>query len=421
MHREPALQDALWWATAPPAPAAPPLEGEAEADVAVVGAGYTGCSAALHLAGAGCSVVLLEARCIGWGGSGRNIGLVNAGLWLDPDEVERRAGPRHGPRLVEALGAAPRLVFALIERHRIACEAERRPVARAAHDRRALARLQAHARQWQRRGAAVEVIDARRTAELTGARGYAGGILDHRSGTVQPLAYARGLAAAAARAGARVHEATPVLRLAPAGDGWRLETPRGTVRAGRVLLAGNAYAEGALPGLDRATVPVGCFACAGPLPAEAAGIAAHAFYDTRPAMLFARRDAAGHLLLGSLGRLPADGAEAWLRRAWRLLFPGLAPPRWRHRWAGTLGFTPGNLPRLHQPAPGLYAVLGYNGRGIGPGTLWGRLLAQWILGACGADDLPLPVTALRPVPARALRAAAWEFAFRAARLAHRPR
>ena len=116
----------LWEATAPPAPPAPPLRGDAEAEVAVIGAGFTGLSAALHLAEAGRSVAVLEVAEIGFGGSGRNSGLVNAGMWVMPEDLPAELGPLHGERLLDLLGNAPATVFDLIDRHGIACEAERR-------------------------------------------------------------------------------------------------------------------------------------------------------------------------------------------------------------------------------------------------------------------------------------------------------
>ena len=115
----------LWERTAPPAPDTPALAGDLRTDAVVVGAGYTGLSAALRLAEAGCRVAVLEGAAVGFGGSGRNVGLVNAGLWLPPDDVAARLGEEHGERLLGLLDDAPRLVFDLVERHGIACEAAR--------------------------------------------------------------------------------------------------------------------------------------------------------------------------------------------------------------------------------------------------------------------------------------------------------
>ena len=115
----------LWELTAPPAPETAGLLGSIEVDTAIVGGGYTGLSAALHLAEAGANVALLEAVEIGFGGAGRNVGLVNAGMWVMPDVLPDLLGGDYGERLLGLLGDAPKLVFDLIERHRIECEVER--------------------------------------------------------------------------------------------------------------------------------------------------------------------------------------------------------------------------------------------------------------------------------------------------------
>lgn len=420
--REPALGESLWAATATGGGEYPPLEGEQRADVAIIGAGFTGASAALHLAGEGVDALVLEAAEVGWGGSGRNAGLVNAGLWLDPDEVVRRVGREHGPRFVEVFGRLPELVFELVEKYGIDCDLERKGVVRAAHSARALRALEAHVRQWRERGAAVEMLDGPRTAEMLGSERYRGALIDHRSATVQPLSYARGLARAATQEGARIHCDSRVIAMRREGGGWRLKTPRGEVRAEQVILATNAYSDDLWPGVRRSTIPIGCFAYAtAPLGENVRNSvlpAGHAVYDTQPAMYFMRKDGEGRLLMGSLGYLPpADPARAgaWVNRAARWLFPQLGDPRWIFRWAGTIGFTPDHIPRVCELEPGLHMALGYNGRGIAPGTFWGKMLAARVRGA-PASELPLPATALRPIRFRGLWQLFYETCFRAYRL-----
>ena len=149
----PPLADSLWTATAPAGPACPPLLGEVEAEVVIVGGGYTGLSAALHLAERKVSVVLVEAREPGWGASGRNGGQVIPGLKEDPDEVERIMGPTFGRRAVRLSAAAPDLVFDLVARHGIACDAVRAGWIQPAPDEAGVRLQQARVRQWERRGA----------------------------------------------------------------------------------------------------------------------------------------------------------------------------------------------------------------------------------------------------------------------------
>ena len=151
-------QECLWEHLTPERPQAPSLLGEHEADVCVVGAGFTGLSAALHLLEAGRSVCVLEAHRTGHGGAGRNVGLVNAGLWIPPDEIEAGMGQEVGSRLNRMLGAAPSLVFSLIDKYAIDCQARREGTLHMAHNQRGLDDLRSRCEQWQRRGAPVELL-----------------------------------------------------------------------------------------------------------------------------------------------------------------------------------------------------------------------------------------------------------------------
>ena len=187
----------LWEASAPPAPHTPPLERAIAVDVAIVGGGFTGLSAALHLQEKGARTAVLEGAEIGFGGSGRNVGLVNAGMWVMPSALSGALGGLHGARLLTQLGAGPDLVYALIERHGIDCEAVRNGTLHCAVGASGLANIRQRATEWQAHGAPVRLLSAEETAERTGTRAYTGALLDQRAGTVQPLAYARGLAHAA--------------------------------------------------------------------------------------------------------------------------------------------------------------------------------------------------------------------------------
>ena len=153
----------LWAATAPAGPDLEALQGSRQTDVAVIGGGYTGLSAALHLAEAGIETTLLEAEAIGFGGSGRNVGLVNAGLWMFPDDVVKVLGADDGERLLSILGDSPDLVFALIEKHAVECEARRQGTLHCAHSPGGFRQLQMREEQWGRRGAPVTLLN-RQTA-----------------------------------------------------------------------------------------------------------------------------------------------------------------------------------------------------------------------------------------------------------------
>ncbi|MFT3998283.1 MAG: FAD-binding oxidoreductase, partial [Asticcacaulis sp.] len=231
----------LWAATAPIEPQTTNLRVSLRADVAIVGAGYTGLSAALNLAEAGAKAVVIEANGIGFGGAGRNVGLVNAGMWVMPDELPRVLGPVHGDRLLNALGDGPKEVFARVDKHAIPCELRREGTLHCAVGEAGVKELREREAQWRARGADVRLLDAAETAQMVGTRAYPAALLDKRAGTIQPLAYARGLAKAAIAAGADIYTQSPVTHIEAAGEGWRVVTAGGSVTARRVIMATDAY------------------------------------------------------------------------------------------------------------------------------------------------------------------------------------
>ncbi len=193
----------LWTATAIPDRDWPTLEGSVQADVAIVGGGFTGCAAALALAERGAKPALVEANLIGWGASGRTGGQVIPGLKYDPDEIDAMFGPELGPRVVAAVGSVGDEVFGLIAKHAIACNPVRKGWLQPAFSSRTLATATRRADQWARRGADVAVLDRAQISALIGSDLYLGGWIDRRAGHLQPLSYVRGLAAAAHDAGSR--------------------------------------------------------------------------------------------------------------------------------------------------------------------------------------------------------------------------
>ncbi|MSO93842.1 MAG: FAD-binding oxidoreductase [Rhodospirillales bacterium] len=399
----------LWAATAAPPPEAPRLEGETRVDVAVIGGGYTGLSAALHLAEAGAKVAVLEAREPGWGASGRNGGQVIPGLKYDPDELAVRMGPVAGERLAVAAGGSADLVFDLVHRHAIECEAERSGWIHACHSPVALRRAERRAAQWQRRGVAIRGLDRKGIAELLGTSEYVGGVLDPRGGKLQPLSYARGLARAAIALGARLHARSPARSLTRTGRDWRVATDAGALLAAKVILATNAYTDDLWPGLKRsvfplqslqiATAPLGENVRRSILPKG------HVVSDTRRLLLYFRQDGRGRLIVGgrgTAGERILGRHVAYVERAMRRLFPQVAGAPSEFVWAGHVAVTIDQLPHLHDLAPGVVAALGYNGRGVAMATLLGKLAAERALKGAAADT-PFPVTALRPVPLHALR------------------
>lgn len=389
----------LWTHSAAPAPATSPLQADLTCQVAIIGGGFTGLSTALHLVEAGIDCVVLEAKEIGFGGSGRNVGLVNAGMWMRPDDIIAAAGEKVGSRLVSELGDGPAYVFDLIAKRAIDCEAIHNGTLHLAIGDAGIKEIETRAAQWQRRGAPVEALPAARAAELTGAKSFAGALLDRRAGTVQPLGYARGLARAALAAGARVFTSTPVLDGRREGDIITLRTARGTVRAEKLIVASNAY-SGVVSSMNwsdhrNELVPMYYFQFAtAPLPAEIGDRilpGGQGCWDTGLVMTSFRRDQAGRLIYGSIGSLDALGRiahEPFARRAIRTLFPFIGDVTFDYWWDGQIGMTANNLPSFHQPEKNIWSIAGYNGRGISPGTVFGRALAQVALGNPDAMMLP---------------------------------
>ncbi|HLD67336.1 MAG TPA: FAD-binding oxidoreductase [Pseudomonas sp.] len=410
-------QECLWERLTPAPVATPALAGEVRADVCVIGAGITGLSTALHLLEQGKTVCVLEAHETGHGGSGRNVGLVNAGLWIPPDQVEAGLGKAVGGKLVAALGAAPALVFALIERHAIDCQARREGTLHMAHNGRGQADLQSRCAQWQRRGAPVELLTGAACVEATGTARIAAALLDRRAGTLDPMAYTRGLARVVVRLGGQLFPHSAVTRLERQGEQWCVHSAAGVVMAPQVVIASNAYTEGQWTALRDSFFPGFYYQVAS---APLTGAAAQRIlpggqgaWDTRQVLSSIRRDAEGRLLLGSLGsgtRKPAWFLRTWAERIQRHYFPDLEAVQWQSTWTGCIAFTPDHLLRLFEPAPGLLAVTGYNGRGVTTGTLVGKAFADYLVSG-EPQALPLPMQAMGKVKAARLRSCLYEAGF----------
>ena len=402
------MTQTLWSATAAPGVERQPLRSAIRAEVVIVGAGYTGLSAALHSSEAGRAVVVLDGNDVGDGASGRNGGQVIPGLKYDPDALENLFGTEQGAKLVATVAGGPDLVFDLIRRLGIDCQPIRNGWLQLATSPATLQPLVRRVAQWRARGAAIDLIDRAETLRLTGSQRYCGGLLDRRGGTVQPLAYVRGLAAAAERAGAMIHTHAAASRLTRIGQEWQVSTAQGSVTAPHVVLATNAYSDDfagalkrtfvAVPSLQVATAPLSPEQLLGILPER------QAVSDTCRLLRYFRLDGAGRLVLGSRGafgrKSPIEAAQPHYR-AVREIYPQLAGVPFEYHWSGWVAITPDHLPHLHDVAPGIIAGLGYNGRGVAMATTMGALLAKRVLGHPAAE-LGFPVTPMRPLPLHAL-------------------
>ena len=404
----------LWETTCEEEVAAPPLDQDCSVDLAIIGGGFTGCAAALEAAGNGATVCLIEAQEIGHGGSGRNVGLVNAGLWLPPEAITEILGEAEGRRLSTHLASAPKRVFDLVEKHGIACEAVRNGTLHCAHSQSGLRDLEDRHRQQVALGAPVTLLDAAETRRRTGSSVFHGALHDARAGTINPLSYCRGLARAAVNAGARLCARTPATAIRQAKSGWVVETPGGTVTARALLVATNAYHQPVGGMRSPETVAVHYFQVATePLAGERF---AHILpggegcWDTALVMSSFRRDRTGRLLIGAVGNLEGPGGgihRGWAQRLATRLFEGLGDIGIDHAWCGRIGMTGDHLPKILAVGPNAYACFGYSGRGIGPGTTFGTLAAQALL----KDDpalLPLSPVASHGERFAGLRSAYYE-------------
>lgn len=409
------LTHGLWNTSAAPLQPLPTLTESTTTDVIVVGAGFTGLSTALHLAEHGIKAIVLEAFDVGFGGSGRNVGLVNAGLWLKPSDLRQTLGAPHGDRLLENLGNAPSLVFDLIARYGIECEASRHGTLHCAVGGRGLREIETRHQEWRALHADVELLDAEATRAKVGSSAFTASLLDRRAGTIQPLAYVRGLARAALSLGSRIFTGTAVIGARDSGAAWTLETPQGAISAPWVIVATNVYSTGAWNKVAQEMVRLPYFNFATePLPAvllEKILPEGHGLWDSRKMLSSLRRDQAGRLIFGSIGALHA-GARVhrdWAIRSLRKLFPDLHDIRFEHEWFGSIGMTRDALPRFHRLARNTYSISGYNGRGIAPGTAFGRELAQLAMGRLAEGQLSLPLTPLVRAPWRRSRERLYEW------------
>ena len=406
------LSPSLWAATAAPAPDTAPLDSDAQADVVIVGAGYCGLSTALHLAERGVRVVVLEAREVGFGGSGRNGGQVIPGLKHDPSELIAMFGAEKGQRLVDFAGSTADAVFDLIDKHRMDVPHVRRGWIQGSHTTEALRLAERRARDWGAQGVATQLLDRAETARLLGTDKYFGGWVDPRGGGVQPLSYARGLARAAIAAGVTIHTASPVTQLSQAGGKWQVTTKQGAkVVAERVVLATNGYTDDLWPQLRKSIINANSFQVATEPLAESVRRSilpeGHVTSDARNLLLYYRIDHTGRLIMGGRGSFrepdPAQpGNWSHLENVVAKLFPQAAGVPIAYRWCGHVAITRDYMPHLHEPAPGLLIDIGCQGRGVGLQTRMGQALAEYI--ATGnAQALPVAPSTIQPFPLYGLR------------------
>jgi gamma-glutamylputrescine oxidase len=381
-------------ASANPSPLRPPLEGDVHADVCVVGGGIAGCSAALDLAASGYKVVLLEAHRIAWGASGRSGGQAIFGFGASQKAIVGQAGIDAARRMWDVSVEALALLRRRVADHAIDCDLQwgHLHVATRERQRRELEELQRELEDCYGYGG-TQLLDRTAVESLLATRRYCAGLLDPRSGHLHPLNYTLGLAHAAEKSGATIHESTFVTSIKP-GDKVQVSTAHGTVIARHVVLARGGYLEGLRTPSDWRVMPVGTYVVATePLGEERVrGLMRENFAvaDVNFVLDYFRRSADHRLLFG--GRVSYSGInESDSGRATRArmlkVFPQLADARLDHVWGGYVDITMNRAPDFGLVAPNVLYLQGFSGHGIAMAGMAGRLAAEAVAGQAERFDL----------------------------------
>jgi len=402
----------LWADTAPPRTMAPALEGTVETDIAVIGAGFTGLSAAIEIARGGGSVIVIEGKAVGWGASGRNNGQVIPILTsAEPDAWIARYGEA-GKRMVNLIGNSANILFDLVREYDMDAEAEQSGWFQPAHSPGRVALSRKRVETWQRHGFPAELKTADESREMLGTDFWYGGMYNPTGGHINPLALSRAMAKTAESLGATIFENSPVNRYAREGAHWIIRTATGTIKSRALILATNTYTGELVPSLAprlaKSIVPVLSWQMATPplgdnlrstiLPGR------QAVSDTRGDLRFFRYDARNRLITGGavMGNYNvAARVRAKAARSLAEAFPDLGAPDMTHVWSGYIGMNWDRFPRIHRLGPDGYAWIACNGRGVALGTALGRELARAALGV-SEQTLALPFSEPKPFPAHSI-------------------
>ncbi len=365
------------------------LSGNSEADVCIVGAGYTGLSSAIHLAKRGYRVVVLEANRVGWGASGRNGGHVGTGQRADQDSLEKWVGTDAALALWQLGLDAVDLVCELISNHDIECELGVGNLHMAAKPRHARELADEVNHLTEAYGySQASYLNREALAEQTSAQGMHGGMLDLGARHLHPLKYARGLARAASELGVTIFEQSSVIK-------WRdganivIETDNGSVKARKLVLACNGYLGKLAPAIAGNIMPINNFVIATePLSSaqqQAVTKNNYSLSDSLFVINYWKLSGDGRLLFGGgenyTSRFPAD-IKAFVRPYMLKIYPELADVKIDYGWGGTLGITMNRMPDFGRIGANTFYAQGFSGHGVPTATMAGKLLAAAIDGDC---------------------------------------
>ena len=384
-----------WYAASAPAVDPRRVLSESEtADVCIVGAGFTGCSAALHLAERGYSVVVLEAERVGWGASGRNGGQVGSGMRQSMSALERSNGAACAEALWALCEEAKALIEDRIARHGIGCDW--RPGNLLASTRaRYMGWIESEAEFCQRRFGyrGYRMLSRAEMREEVASKRYVGGWMDKGGGHLHPLRFVLGTADAAERAGARIFEGSRV-----EGIRWsspsRVSTAHGVVEARYVVLAGNAYLGRLEPRIESRIMPIVNHVLAtepiGETRARALIRSGACVHSTRFVVDYYRCTADHRLLFGggeTYSDRPLADPKTFVRRYMLRVFPQLADVRVDHAWSGRLAITMNRLPHIGRLAPNGFFAQGFSGHGVALTQIAGKLIAEAVAGTAERFDV----------------------------------
>jgi glycine/D-amino acid oxidase-like deaminating enzyme len=399
----------LWAAVTPPGPDLPELVGAQQADVVVIGGGFTGLSTALHLREAGVDVAVVEAMEPGWGASGRNNGQVIPTLSRpDPEDIIVRHGGV-GERFVGLLRDSASTLFEMARRYGIEAEQEQSGWVQPVHSPGRIKIAERRVRQWSKFGAPVELLSRERARDMLGSEAWFGGFWNKTGGHINPLALSRGLARAALDRGARIFARSPAVSFTRTNNRWLVKTAKGEISARALVVATNAYsgefASSLVPDIAYEVMPVLSWQMATqPLSDNIRKTVIpgrQAMSDTHGELYFARYDARNRLVTGGAVIGPGNKPErlkACVTERLQRLWPQVGEVRFDYVWNGYVGMTTDYMPRFHRLGPDAYGWTGCNGRSVALTMGLGNELAKAVRGV-PESELALPFTKPVRIPA----------------------